>query len=68
MYSIDSLKRGVEGCDKNIATFNRAIEKERETKADYLQIISKIEFEAKIKKDSTNVEHCGTHASVTENS
>jgi len=60
MYNIEALKRGVEGCDANIATFNKAIEKERETKTEYLTIITKLEFEARLKKDSTNAKHPGT--------
>ena len=60
MYDIGALKKGVEGCDTNIATFNQAIEKERETKAEYLTIIMRLEFEARLKKDSADGEHPGT--------
>ena len=60
MYDIDALRRGVESCDVNIATFNQAIEKERETKAEYLQMITKLEFEARLKRDSANGKHPGT--------
>ncbi len=43
MYSIEGLTHGIERCDVNIATLEKAIEKERTTKADYRIMIDKLE-------------------------
>lgn len=43
MYNPESLRRGIEACDKNIAVFEEAIRKEEETKRQYREFIRRIE-------------------------
>lgn len=52
MYSIEGLERGIESSKKNIKVFEDAIKKERETMAQYYEMIDvlkrkKIEAETK---------------------
>ena len=42
-YSIENLKRGIKQCNKNIATFEDAIEKEVETKRQFRWMIEQAE-------------------------
>ncbi len=42
-YSVGSLERGIESCQKNICTFEEAIDKERATIKEYRFMIDTIE-------------------------
>jgi hypothetical protein len=39
MFSIESLERGIEGCEKNIKVFDEAIDKERNQIKEYYRMI-----------------------------
>lgn len=45
-FDIDAMRAAVLQCDRNIKTFEDAIRKERETQAEYRQIIATIEDKA----------------------
>lgn len=42
-YDLEALRQNVVKCDKNIALFQEAIEKEYQSKADLLELIKDIE-------------------------
>ena len=42
-FDLDAMKRAVESCDRNILVFEEAIRKERETKAEYQEIVRFLE-------------------------
>lgn len=57
MYSIEGLENGVEGCRKNIAVLETAIEKERNTIKEYRIMIDDLETATKLKKNAEDNVH-----------
>jgi hypothetical protein len=45
-YDLAGMERAVQQCDKNIRVFEEAIEKEKRTKAEYQEIVTKIKEKA----------------------
>lgn len=45
-FDIEAMKRALNQCDENIKVFERAIEKELNTKMEYKRIIRELEFQA----------------------
>ena len=54
-YSAENLKRGIEQAEKNIATFEEAISKERETIGQFKWMIEQIERKEKEAKKAEEV-------------
>lgn len=54
-YDLPAMRAAVEACDKNIAIFRRAIEKEIQTKLEYEMIVQTLEAQAAIPKKLTLV-------------
>lgn len=42
-YDLEAMRKALEQCDKNIATFEAAIRQEEETKREYRRIIRELE-------------------------
>jgi len=52
-YDIEALRQNVQNCKKNIKTFEKAIEGEKETIAQYRHMIEVLEEKAKIAEGIT---------------
>lgn len=44
-FDIDAMKRAIAQCDENIKVFEKAIEKEQNTKMEYKRIVRELEFQ-----------------------
>jgi hypothetical protein len=59
-YTVEGLENGVEGCKKNIAVLEDAIEKERNTIKEYRIMMDEIETSDRLVKAA----HDGIHVEV----
>ena len=55
MFSIESLERGIEGCNKNIKVFEEAIDKERDQIKEYYGMIDVLRKKEHVKKALENI-------------
>ncbi len=56
MFSIESLERGIEGCNKNIKVFEEAIDKERNQIKEYYSMIDVLRKKELVSKALKKVE------------
>lgn len=55
MYSTEALKEGIEKCKANIATFETAIQKERDTINEYYGMINVLDSKRRLAENENKI-------------